>query len=74
MQSKTEGKPVYRYFYERPRPALRSETSNAIEEIRPPTTGAAHSSEIEYAMGNLPTNHVYSWQAEDLKFQQSCNN
>ncbi len=29
MQSKTGGKPVYRYFYAHPRPALRGDTTNA---------------------------------------------
>jgi para-nitrobenzyl esterase len=33
----------------------------------PAATGAVHSSEIEYAMGNLPTNRVYDWQPEDFK-------
>lgn len=27
--------------------------------------GAAHSAEIEYALGNLPTNRVYDWQPDD---------
>jgi para-nitrobenzyl esterase len=30
-----------------------------------PSEGAVHSSEIEYALGNLPTNRVYDWQPED---------
>src|SRR6266487_4499611 len=32
--------------------------------------GAAHSAEIEYAMGNLPTNRVYDWQPEDYKISE----
>lgn len=53
MQIKTGGgKPVYRYYYERPRPG---------------STGASHSAEIEYAMGNLPTNKVYAWTPDDFK-------
>ena len=51
LQGKTGGHPVYRYFYERPRPGA---------------TGASHSSEIEYAMGNLPGNKVYAWTADDF--------
>ncbi len=31
------------------------------------THGAVHSTEIEYALGNLPTNRVYDWQPEDYK-------
>ncbi|HEX4562366.1 MAG TPA: carboxylesterase family protein, partial [Gemmatimonadales bacterium] len=27
--------------------------------------GAVHSAEIEYALGNLATNHVYAWTADD---------
>jgi para-nitrobenzyl esterase len=32
---------------------------------KPAATGAAHSAEIEYAMGNLDGNEVYAWTAED---------
>lgn len=62
LHRKTGGSPVYRYFYERPRPAMRPEAGN-----EPASTGASHSAEIEYAMGNLPTNRVYDWQPEDYK-------
>ena len=62
MQSNTGGKPVFRYFYAHPRPAMRGDTTNAST-----TDGAVHSSEIEYAMGNLPTNRVYDWQPDDYK-------
>lgn len=48
----TSGQPVYRYFYARPRPGAQ---------------GAAHSAEIEYAMGNLATNKVYTWTPDDEK-------
>jgi para-nitrobenzyl esterase len=48
--ARTSGQPVYRYYYSRPRPG---------------DTGAAHSAEIEYALGNLSGNKVYSWTAED---------
>ena len=34
------------------------------------THGAVHSSEIEYAMGNLPTNRVYDWQPDDFKVSE----
>jgi len=55
MHSQTSGKPVYRYYYERPRPSL---DANAPK-------GAVHSAEIEYAMGNLHYNKVYSWTDDD---------
>ncbi len=67
MQSNTGGKPVYRYKYARPRPALRSASGDVQESA---ASGASHSAEIEYAMGNLPTNRVYDWQPEDYKVSQ----
>ena len=33
----------------------------------PPTRGAVHSAEIEYALGNLSTNKVYAWTPADYK-------
>lgn len=67
IQSQTSNKPVYRYFYSHPRPALRDPKDN--EKYTPPT-GAVHSSDIEYAMGNLPTNRVYDWQPVDYKISE----
>jgi len=32
----------------------------------PKATGAVHSADIEYAMGNLYTNRVYDWQQDDF--------
>ena len=57
LQGKTGGKPVYRYFYERPRPAT-------VAGV-PAAKGAVHSAEIEYAMGNLSTNKVFAWTPAD---------
>jgi para-nitrobenzyl esterase len=59
LQAGTSGKPVYRYHFERPRPAMRQSPG------APLSRGAVHSTEIEYALGNLPTNRVYDWQPED---------
>ncbi|MBV9963365.1 MAG: carboxylesterase family protein [Parafilimonas sp.] len=81
MQNKTGGKPVYRYLYARPRPEMRAEMGNATANLAggvtkdttgktpkmPLPKGAVHSAEIEYALGNLPTNRVYNWQPEDYK-------
>ncbi|WP_046368264.1 carboxylesterase/lipase family protein [Flavihumibacter petaseus] len=50
--------PVYRYRYDRPRPATR-------DGKEPAGKGASHSAEIEYALGNLPSNRVFDWQPED---------
>lgn len=83
MQSKTGGAPVYRYLYARPRPAMRSEMGNVVPGLaggvmkatdgvskQPTSRGAVHSAEIEYALGNLPTNRVYDWQPEDYKVSE----
>ncbi len=50
LHGKTGGKPVYRYLFARPRPGMQ---------------GAVHSAEIEYALGNLASNKVFAWTAED---------
>jgi para-nitrobenzyl esterase len=82
MQAKTGGgKPVYRYFYSHPRPAMRPEMGDAVAGTaggvtkgakgqggpRPAPRGAVHSADIEYAMGNLATNKVYAWTPDDYK-------
>ena len=68
IQSQTGSKPVYRYFYTHPRPATKATATGAS---KPAAKGASHSSEIEYAMGNLATNPVYDWQPEDYKVSQT---
>ncbi|MEO6893928.1 MAG: carboxylesterase family protein [Ginsengibacter sp.] len=67
IQSQTSNQPVYRYFYAHPRPGLRDDKEN--QKYTPPT-GAVHSSDIEYAMGNLPTNRVYDWQPVDFQISE----
>ncbi|MEY3350270.1 MAG: hypothetical protein RIQ50_381 [Bacteroidota bacterium] len=47
---KRTGQPVYRYYYEQPRPGSKR---------------AVHSAEIEYAMGNLDGNRVFQWTHVD---------
>ena len=49
LAGRSGGKPVFVYLYTRSRGS----------------TGAVHSAEIEYALGNLQTNHVYAWTADD---------
>jgi len=81
-QVKTTKKPVYRYLFSRPRPAMTAAMGNATPGLaggvirdkkataapKPPAAkGAVHSAEIEYAMGNLPLNKVYAWTADDYK-------
>ena len=79
LHSQTGGKPVYRYFYARPRPAMVPEMGNATAGLaggvvknadatapkQAPPKGAVHSAEIEYALGNLGSNKVYGWTADD---------
>lgn len=84
MHAKTGGKPVYRYLYARPRPAMTPEMGNATPGLAggvirnngdapkaPPATGAVHSAEIEYAMGNLASNKVYAWTPDDYKVSET---
>ena len=49
LAARTGDKPVFVYNYTRSRG----------------DRGAVHSAEIEYALGNLGTNHVYDWAADD---------
>jgi para-nitrobenzyl esterase len=81
LATKTGGKPTYYYLYSRPRPAMRPEMGDASPGLaggvvrgaqaaanpRPPSRGAVHSAEIEYAMGNLDGNKVYAWTPDDSK-------
>lgn len=81
LAAKTGGEPVYRYYYARPRPAMNPQMGNATAglaggvvraagapaTLRPVPKGAVHSAEIEYALGNLATNKVYAWSADDYK-------
>jgi para-nitrobenzyl esterase len=81
LHSKTGGKPVYRYFYTHPRPPMRPEMGKAVPGLAggvlkgpeavakqpPPPRGAVHSADIEYALGNLASNKVYAWTADDHK-------
>jgi para-nitrobenzyl esterase len=69
LQSKTNSA-VYRYYFTRPRPELRADINKtpAPQPEKPGSfQGAPHSTEIEYALGNLPTNRVYDWQPEDYQ-------
>lgn len=81
VHGKTSGRPVYRYLYERPRPAMVPEMGDASPGLaggvqrggppQPPAKGAVHSAEIEYAMGNLPLNKVYAWTGDDYKVSRT---
>lgn len=85
----TGGKPVYRYYYSHPRPAMSAAMGNATAGLaggiirndgpapatpRPAPKGAVHSAEIEYALGNLATNKVYNWTADDFAVSSLMEN
>src|SRR4029077_5819157 len=81
---RTGGSPVFYYYYSRPRPAMTAAMGDAVPNLAggvtrgtgsaanrpPPPRGAAHSAEIEYAMGNLATNTVFAWTPDDFKVSQ----
>lgn len=81
VHGKTSGQPVYRYLYERPRPAMVPEMGEATPGLaggvqrggtpQPAAKGAVHSAEIEYAMGNLPLNKVFAWTDDDYKVSRT---
>ncbi len=81
LHMQTGGKPVYRYLYSRVRPAYLgmpgqpapagpnagrggNETGRGVQPPQAPR-GAAHSAEIQYAMGNLDLDRRYAWEAAD---------
>ena len=77
LHGQTSRCPVYRYFYSHPRPPMVPEMGDAVAGLAggivrdpdakpaPAPRGAVHSADIEYAMGNLPTNRVFAWTDED---------
>lgn len=60
LQRRHGGAPVYFYYFDQPRPA-----KVHAAEGESPDTGAVHSGEIEYALGNLSGNPVYAWTDAD---------
>jgi len=73
----TAGKPVYRYYYSHPRPKFLggypespAGGTSGTTAAAPPPRGAAHSAEIEYAMGNLATNPHFEWGPADYKVSE----
>ena len=65
------GKPVYRYLFTRARPPQPGAMVNGVPASQ---FGATHSSEIEYALGNLDFNKVYAWQPQDRKLSELMQN
>jgi para-nitrobenzyl esterase len=80
LQSQTGGKPVYRYYYTHPRPKFQPAANqspaggDAAAAGRggkgPAPRGAAHSAEIQYALGNLPLDPRYAWRPADYKVSE----
>lgn len=58
LQRQTGQAPVYYYYFTQARPAKRAGSAG-------PDTGAVHSGEIEYALGNLSSDLVYAWTSTD---------
>lgn len=83
LQMKTGGKPVYRYFYARVRPRYNGMPGQELPPQRPNAgagagapagpRGAAHSAEIQYAMGNLDLDNRYSWESGDRKVSETMH-
>ena len=82
LQIKTGGKPVYRYLYARPRPAYLGMPGESLpaapvagrggNPAQPaPPRGAAHSAEIQYAMGNLDLDKRYTWEPADYEVSKT---
>jgi para-nitrobenzyl esterase len=69
--------PVYRYYFSRPRPPLSNFEPTQTATPNPWSAypaGAPHSTEIEYALGNLKRNTVYAWTADDEKVSATIMN
>ncbi len=84
LHMQTSGKPVYRYLYARVRPAYLgmpgqpppapsappAPAPGAMPQPQPPR-GAAHSAEIQYAMGNLDLDRRYAWEPADYEVSKT---
>ncbi len=86
LHMQTGGKPVYRYLYARVRPAYlgmpgqppaapapgRGDAAAGRGAQQPQAPrGAAHSAEIQYAMGNLDLDTRYAWEPADREVSKT---
>lgn len=67
LHRKNSGVPVYAYIFAQPRPKSPEVKPGDLPE---PLEGSGHSHDIEYMLGNLSTNKVYNWTAEDYKVSE----
>jgi para-nitrobenzyl esterase len=81
LHMQTGGKPVYRYLYAKVRPAYLgmpgqpppptpAPGQGAAPQAQAPR-GAAHSAEIQYAMGNLDLDRRYTWEPADYEVSKT---
>ncbi len=69
LHAKTDGKYVYRYLFSRKRPPMVNDPNSGANSL-----GAAHASEIAYALGNLHYDKVYAWTPDDYKASETMEN
>ena len=62
IHGKTKHKPVYRYLYQQLLPPIKGQEEKYVKAV-----GAPHSSDIAYALGNLPLDKVYAYTPDDFK-------
>lgn len=60
LNRETNARPTWFYYFDRARPTKREPRLD-----KKPESGAVHSAEIEYALGNLDGNRVFAWTAAD---------
>jgi len=87
LHMQTSGKPVYRYLYAKVRPAYlgmpgqppptpapgrggEAAGRGGAQPVQAPR-GAAHSAEIQYAMGNLDLDKRYTWEPADYEVSKT---
>jgi len=86
LHRKTSGQPVYAYIFSQARPPLKAALGNAKaglaggiikddgkkqdDKMPEALKGASHASDIEYLLGNLATNTVYTWTPQDYTTSQ----
>jgi para-nitrobenzyl esterase len=82
LHGQTGHSPVFRYYYAHPRPPMVPEYGDAVAGLAggivrdanakpaPTPRGAVHSADIEYALGNLSTNHVFAWTNDDYAISE----